>query len=811
MGCKKEIRYRLKKRLMSTLIIIFLMSTSFAVITWTTTAATDGDNIKTYTQVDGQLIEKNIFSEEDFVIINVTVDNVSGDPQGPLYSVKAINENTGEWVWVDVTDNDTQGPWGTNNIPGDSIYWGGFEVNSSYPTTNSSGPGNLSILQVSSGDKINITEHYPGPFDNDTYIAYFVITIVSNVGNGTLCGFVKNNETGDAIPNATVLVNRTDGEPFSASVVTNESGFYIFDNNLSVGTYSVTASKEGPDGFPPQVRDNVTIGVNETIWENFSIDIGGPVGNGTVCGYVKDNKTGEPILDAVVCINRTDGIPFSSSVVTNESGFYIFDNNISAGIYDIFAYKEGEGGFPPWTVNSVEVVANETNWVNFSIDLGVPSGENTTIAGIVKNKETNQPLQNVMITIFKHGPEGFPPFETKTNQTGEFSVDVNETGPGEYEVQALLDGYIGYINWSVQVFDGKTTYLTILLTPKFEKPSYLVGRINSSSTGENLTDVMVVLLDTNFTHMLEDPANKTNNSKIVNGIPNCFNITITYNSTYKLILFKEGYYVKMETIPGIQEGKIIWYNVSLDKAKPDTLKMTVEFFDLDDARVTINRTLVAASPIVRFFLDFMPGIGNNNQIVDKKEIDSYLGMVNIFGPTLNVSLDKTQEPKKGEEERGPDFLATPVAIKLDGSYLNKYLAGSHKGTLDNILNTSIMSNETIYYNATFNITLDGPILNQISHPFNISTYYRDLMISNITFIFGKFYKITGITNETNNTILNTTNTLTMSPGNGSINKLAYANISLEFNTSTVSLPIVEVPTWHVQDKWVFNQTDNNGT
>ncbi|HEC89064.1 MAG TPA: carboxypeptidase regulatory-like domain-containing protein [Thermoplasmatales archaeon] len=275
MGCKEIISgNRLDKRLLSFVVVVILLFTSFMAMIQTIGATPGYDSIKTYMGGDG-LIESTVFGDEEFIIVNVTVDGVTGDPPGPLYSIKAINENTGEWVNVIVSDNDTQGPWGVNNIAGDGTYWGAFQINSTHITYNSSGPGEQSILQVSNGDIINITEEYPGPFDGDTDIAYTIVTVDfsggSPSGNGTVCGFVKF-DNGTPIVDATVHLIGS-AEYF---VNTDAIGYYIFYNNVSSGHYDSEVFK-GSD--PPVPGDSFDLSANQTFWLNFTIlSSGGPPG-----------------------------------------------------------------------------------------------------------------------------------------------------------------------------------------------------------------------------------------------------------------------------------------------------------------------------------------------------------------------------------------------------------------------------------------------------------------------------------------------------------------------------------------------------
>jgi len=153
-------------------------------------------------------------------------------------------------------------------------------------------------------------------------------------------------------------------------------------------TYDVYFGNESP---PPKRMDNQTnttyyYGILEynttyhwhiVAWDNQSASTQGPfwwfnttqeAGNGTICGYVNNSENGSFLENVTVMINKTsEGTPFFSSFKTNDVGFYIFNNNVSAGIYTVEAFKDG---FQSWNIVNNTVIANEINWVNISLTPG---------------------------------------------------------------------------------------------------------------------------------------------------------------------------------------------------------------------------------------------------------------------------------------------------------------------------------------------------------------------------------------------------------------------------------------------------------
>ena len=85
---------------------------------------------------------------------------------------------------------------------------------------------------------------------------------------GTLLGNV-NDQSGAAVPGATVTATEVQTN-ISRSVVTNETGYYIFPS-LQNGTYSVEAELQG---FKKVIRQNVRVDVNTTVRIDLTMEVG---------------------------------------------------------------------------------------------------------------------------------------------------------------------------------------------------------------------------------------------------------------------------------------------------------------------------------------------------------------------------------------------------------------------------------------------------------------------------------------------------------------------------------------------------------
>ena len=178
---KKRESYR---KILSSYIVGMLVFASFAVFIQTAEASGSNDVVTTYVTDGDSVTESTEFYDDDSVIVNVTMNNITGDPGGPPYTMIARNLNTSDWVLLPVSDNQDMAP-GVTNIPGDGTYWGFFNTSSSGDSINAT-MGTDAVLVVSNGHVINITENETLDssllWDNDSDVAHILITI--NGGGG---------------------------------------------------------------------------------------------------------------------------------------------------------------------------------------------------------------------------------------------------------------------------------------------------------------------------------------------------------------------------------------------------------------------------------------------------------------------------------------------------------------------------------------------------------------------------------------------------------------------------------------------------
>jgi len=283
----------LGKKILSGYIVTIMLLASFVMMIPTALAA-DGEanSLKThmFDPFDPET-EVTTFGDGNGIVVNVTFDITDYTGDDPSYKVKVVAQDSGEWVWVTVNDSDVLGPapWNEINEPDDGKYWGAFIIGQD-ATANGSG-GQPSYLHLENGEDAQIIENFDGDGNN-------VTTIITAEYVGTIRGWVKTNaEPPVAIDNALIQID--DGGGVIASVLTNATGDYIFNENISEGTYDVIASKQ--DVFEPIVADGISVMTGQTSWSNFSVPINTDI---TITGYVKDRINHSVLRNAEIMVYK---------------------------------------------------------------------------------------------------------------------------------------------------------------------------------------------------------------------------------------------------------------------------------------------------------------------------------------------------------------------------------------------------------------------------------------------------------------------------------------------------------------------------
>ncbi|MFQ5908709.1 MAG: carboxypeptidase regulatory-like domain-containing protein, partial [Thermoplasmata archaeon] len=236
----------------------------------------------------------------------------------------------------------------------------------------------------------------------------------------TIQGYVTVNGTGAPIDNASVVASV---QGFANGTNTNATGYYTI--NVFPGSWELGVSASGFGNANSQV----SIGANETRWENFTLK---PT-TATAKGYISDEDTGLGIGGAQVFVGEPDASP-SNFTTTNTSGYY--EMRTIAGSQFVGAQASG------YLLNLTffTIADNETKWVNLTL-----APEDAVLKGYVTDVTTTAPLGGVFIQL---GQEPFSA-QTTSNGTGYYEVDF---GSGPTEMNAMAGGY--------QFFEANLTLAT---------------------------------------------------------------------------------------------------------------------------------------------------------------------------------------------------------------------------------------------------------------------------------------------------------------------------------------------------------------
>jgi 5-hydroxyisourate hydrolase-like protein (transthyretin family) len=302
--------------------------------------------------------------------------------------------------------------------------------------TNSSGFYNIS---VKSGAYIRIFPHadkyiskYRGHKqleDNET-IWINASMLPRPPENSNIFGYITDNDTGEPIEDVKIILGWRDKNwyRYTNKTYTNSSGFYNF--NVAVGKLTLFLNAEGyyQEGW------HGTIGENKTKQVNFSLFPVRPE-NSTVCGYITDSKTGEPIESAHVFLEWQDGwghlLDYDN--FTDSHGFY--NMSVAKGIVSVRSITKK--GYWSGCTSYFNIGENKTLWLNESLDPRAP--EDALVYGYITDFETGEPLDNVGIRLDWKDRWGHTDRnQTITNNSGYYSMNVAE---GKINILANKDGF----------------------------------------------------------------------------------------------------------------------------------------------------------------------------------------------------------------------------------------------------------------------------------------------------------------------------------------------------------------------------------
>jgi len=210
--------------------------------------------------------------------------------------------------------------------------------------------------------------------------------------------------------------------------------------------------------------------------------------NSTVCGYIIDNKTTQPLQNVNITLARKVGEYYTLNYTkSNNQGFYSL--NVASGeIALLFHLRSYFDEFLFW----FDIEENEILWVNVSM---TKPDESSRFCGYIRDKITNEPIQNANISLFwtKHNDSYYRNY-TFSDSLGFYIINVAE---GLVNLDIFADGYLNE-GWPEDDFyynisENETKWVNISLFPKPPENSVVKGYITDNDTGKPIKDANVQL------------------------------------------------------------------------------------------------------------------------------------------------------------------------------------------------------------------------------------------------------------------------------------------------------------------------------
>lgn len=296
--------------------------------------------------------------------------------------------------------------------------------------------------------------------------------VINHLGdeNSEICGYVTDNETGDALDDVDVRLYWEDQEGNYGwnSTPTNLQGLYHF---------TTAAVDFNLDFFHPLYFHGysawLTIGENEIYWFNISLV---PVPEQTVHiqGFITDNSSGAPIEGAEILLYWMDneGHYWENYTGSNTSGYYLIGGipGRTQIIVDYLHY---------YFTYSTELFTqnNSIIWLNISL---IPYPSITSkVCGYITDAELGDPIPDASVHLYCYTGSGQFYNYTHTDDIGFYSLG---SIPGDVDIMAYKEDY--GTSWSPDLVIGENETLWVNLTLTFypSKNAHIKGYIIDNET-----------------------------------------------------------------------------------------------------------------------------------------------------------------------------------------------------------------------------------------------------------------------------------------------------------------------------------------
>ncbi len=293
-------------------------------------------------------------------------------------------------------------------------------------------------------------------------------------------GYIRNSETNESINDAFVDLDWKDefGHYDSNHTYTDIDGY--FEINVAAGVISIEARV---DNYYSKNTGEIISFDNEIIFVNFSLN---PHESETVLvnGYVLNGKNDKPIAYAEISLYWSD---YSNHydynyTVTDENGYYeIF---VRPGWIEL---DVSINGFFYESTNKILVNNGEQLTMDFTLD--PKPVENILIKGYVKDKKTNEPIQDARIYLSWDGFSGhYYSNYTRTDSMGYYEI---KAALGSFYVSASANGFFSEYSDDYTPLIKRSIDIDFYLTQQPEENSIIKGIVKDKKTGNPLSFVWI--------------------------------------------------------------------------------------------------------------------------------------------------------------------------------------------------------------------------------------------------------------------------------------------------------------------------------
>ncbi|MBY0090740.1 carboxypeptidase regulatory-like domain-containing protein [Priestia aryabhattai] len=325
-------------------------------------------------------------------------------------------------------------------------------------------PGFQSVIISASGfsnQLIGITLS-PGQLVTD-----FTAQLMANPGS--LDGVVVNQQTGESIAGASVAIRRAGATAIIvANVTTNSEGNYLVDN-LTPGSYLVTATQSG---FGTNTVGATIISDTVATANIFLTSL-----SGLITGTVTDPQ-GNPITGSNTEIQVFDqnGTLLKSLLADNTGMFTVLD--LAPGSYELTITAPN---FATRTI-SANVVSEQTTSL-----AAVLQPNPASVFGQITSQTTGEAIGSAIVTITL--PNGITVGGAVTDQNGSFVISDL---PPQTLVLAITADNFGIISQSVMLNPGQALETNISLLPSV---GILRGSVFNEQTGQPIAGATLEVFD----------------------------------------------------------------------------------------------------------------------------------------------------------------------------------------------------------------------------------------------------------------------------------------------------------------------------